>query len=62
MATKIQMIEGRRVIGALTLFDMTPSFALLHAVIPQARSITHDWRFDKWYVDIGDAPAPELVD
>jgi hypothetical protein len=62
MATKIQVIDGNRVIGALTILDLVPSFAVIHAVMPEARMIAHDFRHDKWYVDIGDAPAPMLAD
>ena len=62
MASKIQVVEGNRVIGALTLFDLVPSFAVIHAVLPDARMIAHDFRHDKWCVDIGDAPAPALAD
>jgi hypothetical protein len=62
MGSKIQVVDGNRVIGALTIFDLVPSFAVIHAVMPEARMIAHDFRHDKWYVDIGDAPAPMLAD
>lgn len=61
MAVKIKVIEDGRVIGAMTLFDMVPSFALIHAVLPDARRVIHNTRDDQWYVDLGEQLPPALA-
>jgi hypothetical protein len=54
MATKVWLKEGSRELGAVTIFDAEPSFQLLEIAFPDARSIAHDYRTDRWYVDVGD--------
>lgn len=62
MAEKIHVTERGKTIGTMTLWDMVPSFALLHAVYPEAQAVIHDTRHDSWFVELGDAPAPMLAD
>jgi hypothetical protein len=62
MATKIQVSEKGKPFGSVALFDIEPSFELIHAIFPGPLRIVHDIRRDTWFVDFLDAPEMLMVE
>ena len=54
MATVIYLKVGDGDVGTVELFDAEPSFDILKLAYPDARVIFHDFKSDRWTVQLGE--------